>query len=202
MIQIKVDMRELSLAEKFVKEERKVVLRAARRSLNRVITSTQKELMKEVREVLRLKTGEIKSRYLELVRARGNSLESLSGMIKISADPVSMIRLVVGPQSPRPQAGIPVRKRKALSVHIVPGRKVKTKYFIARGKQGNVQVFARAPGSRKLVKQSVPSVGHHVVNKNNGQIVDRLSRFASERMFIEFAREHAFELDRAATRAK
>jgi hypothetical protein len=197
-MQIKLDLSDLKLGQLIFKEEKKVVFQAAKRAITRAIASTQKEAVSEIRKHLKMRPTEIKGKYLSSWGARGSNLDALIGRLTFSGKSISMIHFAVGPKQPKAQAGIAVAARKPLKVEITPGKRRATKLFILNTRSG-VHVFARGKGHTKsgsglVRKQSVMSLAHLVQN-NNGDIIDKLKSHASERIAIEYEREHSYALE-------
>lgn len=88
---------------------------------------------------------------------RKDHLASFQSKVRTSDKPISLIHFVVGKKEPRPQKGIPIRRRRLLNVRISQKRAALAKAFIAKGRGGAVQVFRRGMAG-KLIKQSVPSI--------------------------------------------
>lgn len=168
---------------------------ATRMSLNRSLSALQTRANKKTREERRMKARDIKKDFFTLVRARGSDFARLNAQLIVSNKVLSLIRFIVGPREGRSQKGIPVRKRKPVTVHVRPGRRVKLKgAFVAKGRGGNNQIFRRrTKKSTPIVKQSVPSLAS-LFNRPKFRVP--LETFAQQRFEIEFNRAFEFQLNK------
>lgn len=170
----------------------KALVQATRGAMNRSLSMLVTRAGRIARDNRKLKLKEIKNDFFKIKRAKGNSLGELDASLEISGRPMSLIRFVVGDKSPRPQAGIPVAKRKRVKVEVKPGtRAIRAHAFIAQGKGGNFQVFTRK-GQGRFNKQSVPSLAS-VFAKD--EIHVPLEKFAQEQFLSEFDRLFTYKLE-------
>lgn len=187
---------DLNAIDQFLTEfKSKAVVNAARKSMNRSISSVRTRINKDLRKERKLKAGVINRRYLNVKKAKGRFLADLEASVGVARDPVSLIHFVVGQKEPRNQKGIAVGKRKPLTVEVVPGRRIKLRSaFIAKGRGGKNQVFRRRSKERyPIMKQS--TAGLSVIAQRDKFRLP-IEKFAREKWQSEFARTFQFELDK------
>ena len=172
----------------------KAVPKAARRSLNRVITASRVRAIKGIKRRRKLKPTELKKKFVLLKKARGSRIDKLQAEILFNRNPVSAIRFLVGPKQPSKQKGVKVKKRRVVRLHVKPGRRTKMpKAFIARGRGGNLQIFQRRGKKRfPIVKRGTAAISTVVDKSGLGK---RLQKFAQKRLDIEFQRNLEHELN-------
>ena len=192
-IQIETNLKEVDVFLTGLKE--KALVKSTRRSLNRTLSQFQTQLNRKIRQRRKLKASEIKRRFLRLEKAKGNMLRTMNAELAVSGDPVGLIRFVIGKKEPKSQAGIPVNKRKPITVQIRPGKRTKLEHvFIAKGKGGKNQVFRRkTTKSFPIVKQSTASLSK-MVERPGFRLP--LEKFASQTFIKEHERNFKFELSK------
>lgn len=161
-IHIEIQDNFLDVAELFAKHQKHIVA-AARFSINRSLLTVRQESIPMIRKNLNMGVTAVRKRA-EIERTRGGGFRSLVGSVDYSVEPVRMIEFVKGSKQPIKQKGIPVRKRRKLKVEVRPGKRIKLPgAFIQRKK--SIQVFRRM-GTGRFRKQSVPSIGWVVFNRD------------------------------------
>lgn len=182
---------------------RSAVTQAARSAMNKAAVQSRTQASKMTRETYRLKAAYVNER-LRVIRAKGNKLSNLQADLRVSAQPISLIRFAPNLQ-PVKQKGIPVAARKRLRpIAIGPGKRATLpRAFVARAKgtQGtgeSLQIFSRAKGrtstgSAKLKKRSVPSIKALLTKQKK---LEALGQFAGKRHAEIFRHEFNFYLNR------
>lgn len=145
----------------------KIVLEAAKASMNRGVQKMRTAANRLVREKYNYKAGFL-NKKMDKTNAKGTTISRLTAGLWIDKDPVSMLHFVVGSKEPRNQKGIAVSKRRALNIRIRKGQKTKLKTaFIAKTNRGRFGVFVRQtakPNPLRMLK--VGGVGNlFVINK-------------------------------------
>jgi|GEM_PF-3474465 len=124
-------------------------------ALNKIGAQAATQVKKEIRATYNIKlkdlTGQIK-----LIRAKGGSAGQLFAVIHGAGRPISLYKFAPRPTEPQAQAGVPVRKRKAVSVKVLKqgGRKTLPHAFLVRAKgAATPSIFAREGKSRLPIKR-------------------------------------------------
>ena len=137
----------------------KAAMQSARRALNRTITATRTQALRDLKKRLKFQKGQAKKNKdrFRLIKARGGSLNTIKAEIRFSGETLPLIDFVKGSKSVPKQKGIKVRKRKQLRAEIKPGKTFKLKSaFIAD--IHSKQVFKRrGKRTRQAKKQGLAS---------------------------------------------
>lgn len=178
----------------------KALTTAFKKASNTALRKLSTQANKQLRTRRKLKKSEIKSDYFTEKKAFGTRLTQMRASLEIASKPISLIRFLKGNKSPRPQSGIPVKKRKLLKIEIVPGKTVRTKAFIAKGRNNNNHLFRRRTKNQTpIVKQATKALSV-VVTRN--KLRRPLERFAGNELNKEFTRVFKVELDKIQPRTK
>jgi len=188
---ISVDSREVRELERiFGTTAPKQLKRAMRTSLRRTRTGANKEASKAVREKYNIQAGRLKK---DVVLSRPN-FTNFSFRIIGKRKPIGL-------NSFRGQSGPPRQVKAGVSVAVEKGsRELIKKAFIARGLNGNPQVFTR------YVRKGQPPSGRLPIRALKGpsasdmfagvEIEEPLGEFAQERFLDELQRNLRFFLGR------
>jgi len=165
-----------------------------RQALNRTLTATRSQFEKRVRSKLNLKLRTIrKKEFTRIFNARGTDISSMSATISMSYKPISLVTFIKDAK-PIEQKGIPIKKRKKLSVRVGRKRVKLKKAFVQRGKNNNLHVFKRVGKSPTYwKKQSAPSIAA-IFEKEN--MFQPLRRFAQARFNKNFKQRLNYELSK------
>lgn len=176
--------------------------RVTRRALNKAIVSVRAEANEIAREQRKLKKGEINRDFFKMIKARGGKISAsnaLSAQLLVSGRPMSMIRFVLGSKTPRPMKGLSYKQRRKIKVEVFPGSKItKAHAFIAKGQNGNFQLFQRQGKERLPLNKLVAPALSNIFK--SPAVASRIKAFANQRMEIEMAR--AYELEMAELQSK
>lgn len=187
-IQIYVDLDDIMMTLGTM--DRKAVNRAAKRAINRALSSVRQTAFDSIRARLNIKEKSLRDRYVRMRKASVDMFGAVSGELEFSAESIPMIEFVKGSKEPIEQKGIKVKKRRKLKVEIAKGKRfVLKKAFIQR--VHSKQVFKRP--TKGFKKQGISSVGWIVENRG---IIERLKTLANDRMQIELNRELKAELSK------
>jgi len=137
--------------------------------MNRSIDRTFTFLDRKIRERRKLKSSEVKKKFISKRKTSGQFISDLNGNIKISDRKLNLRNFVMGSKdAPRPQVKGRTnaqRRRSKLNFQVVPGRKFQlTRAFLARGRGGNTLVFRRSKtkkgrnGKAAIIPQFRPSL--------------------------------------------
>jgi len=140
----------------------RLVGRAAKSAMNRSLSKTNTQAVKITKlSLYKLKSSQLKKAFLRKSNVRITDLEKLEAKLGSRIQGPTMIRFVKGQKDPRPQRGIPVKKRKLVRVEIRPGITRKMPHsFIQKGRGGVNQVFRRETDKRNpIAVQRLPRLG-------------------------------------------
>jgi hypothetical protein len=161
---------------------------AARQALNKTVTATRSNALKELRKRRKAKLKDLKS-FVRIKRASGGNIAELEARVDFAGVPLPMILFLVGQKSPKRQT-LPNRRRKPRKFEIVTGqRKEKAGLFVEKAKRGGrkFRVFRRAdPNDRSkgFKAQSTPSIAATLRKKKN--MLRRIENHAIARLQKEF----------------
>ena len=171
----------------------KMVDQAARRSINRTMTSTRKETVKLLRQRLNIKAGITKKRDTRIRKATGGTLDTMEGVLSFSDKPMPMMQFVRGSKDIIKQKGIKVKKRKKVRVEIQRGKKFVMKgAFIQKAKTRQVFKSDKTGG---FYKQSAPSIGEWI---NRQGIKMKIEKHAQKVYTKNFEHEFNFRFNKKA----
>lgn len=169
-----------------------IIPKAAKAAINRAVTSMRKESTKLIPKEIRLKSTNLKERYIRLKKAQGSVISGLVGEIAYLDEPVPLIEFVRGSKAPIKQAGIKIRQRRKLRIEIRPGKRfVLRRAFIQ--KVNTTQVFKRVPKGKDFKKQGAPSVGFVVMKRNIHLEIAKAGQLSFQKNFTS---ELAFRLSK------
>ena len=165
----------------------KHAVRAARSGIRSGIRGVRKEAIKRLREKRAFKLKLLNKRIKFTGRVSGNTLDTLQGSITFSGKSIGLRHFVVGKVEPKPQAGVPVAKRRPVRVRVRKGRTVKIrKGFIARGRNNINHVFVRRTNkSTPLVRRGTQSLSHLI---NRPRTLTQLRNLGAQSFAKEFRR--------------
>lgn len=162
------------------------------RAINRSLITLRLESVIQARKVIKLKSGELKSEHIKMLKAKGGSIGSQYGVLSFSPKPIPLLNFVKGSKAPRSQKGIKISRRRPLKYEVIPGRKFRSKSgFIA--KVHTIQVFKRGTNGR-LYKQSAPSLAHFLYKHG---VTHRLAAMAVPLLQENLLRELNYRLEKS-----
>lgn len=176
----------------------KAIVQAAKTAVNKTLVSTRKLAIKRIGLTYRLRPSgfsrkEVKD-AMNIIKAKGNNLETLKGVIIFKGSPIPIIKFISGSKSVIAQKGIKIKKRRKLKAEIRPGKKVRiSKGFIQKAR--STQVFKRGKGEDGFKKQAVASIALIIMRKGHR---DALLTHISRQFPRIFANQVQFRLDKLA----
>lgn len=179
---------------------RKEIGRAAKRSINRTLTTLRKESVPIIQQDVRIKSTVLKQ-YISLVKAEGKGL-LVTGSLVFQSRGLPLSLFVKGALRATPQKGVKVNKRKAVKVQIKPGKTYVVKgAFIAQTASKGLQVMKRKIGSFPRM-QTTPSIGQLLLNENRNKIAATLQNRGAELFQKNFQRDLEFRVTKAFANIK
>lgn len=198
MIDIDISSNFLDVADaiEFIKGD--VLEKASRHAINRTLLSLRKESISRIQEKAKIKSTALRERHIALTKASGAFPGGMHGIISFNTNPVPLLEFVRGSKEPVKQKGIPVRKRRALRVEIVPGKVFAVKSaFIQRVM--TKQVFKRVPKGEDFKKQGTRSVGFIVMERG---IAGHLVSYGATRFRELFYRDFQARMSGAISKVR
>jgi len=182
---------------------------AMRQALNKTLSSVVTKTVRKLREERALKAVTIKGStkkgikgFMKTFKSKGKNINKLKSKMWITGRSIPMIEFVRGSKDPREQKGIPVKRRKKISVRIRPGKTFKKKkLFIAKSNKGRNMVFRRMDNQlRKTPNQKGPIAEQSTTSLASIFRRRRVSRpietFARRKLLIEFKRSFKLQMSK------
>jgi hypothetical protein len=159
----------------FSQLKRVEIARAAKRAINRTLTTLRKESVPVIKQELNIKSSVLKS-YISLQKAEGRGFADLSGSLVFQSRGLALIDFVRGSKQPTQQKGVAVKRRKKVKVQVKPGRTYVVRGgFIANTQSRGLQVFKRTKANRShLLMQTTPSLGQLLLRDTKNKIAATL----------------------------
>lgn len=126
------------------------VTKSVRRAINRTLPTYNRDAKNLIKKAIKLPKKYSITKIMSRKKYTGGSdIEKMHGTITVKSSAISLIHFVKGRKTPPKQKGVRVSNRKNLKYGIKPGQTSVAKgAFIARGRNGNTQVFRRMGGTK------------------------------------------------------
>ncbi|MBA7559896.1 hypothetical protein ES708_01514 [subsurface metagenome] len=124
-------------------------------ALNKIGSQGTSQAKKKICSVYNIKLKDLKG-AIKLIRAKGGKAGWQFVVIRSIGGPISLFKFAPRPKEPPLQAGIPIRKRKPVSVKVLKqgGRKTLPHAFVTRIKKaGTPSIWAREGKARFPIKR-------------------------------------------------
>lgn len=181
MIDLKVELNNFEkLSLHYSRAIPDLVARGVATGIRRTLPKMKKRVVTMMRRRIKLPPGSQKKIISQFAVTRGNDIDKMFGQVRVSSSSINLIHFVKGGKRVRKQKGVKVAARKPLKTEIVRGRQNAQKgAFIAKGKNGNLQVFRRM-GNTKSYGRGVDRTNkavRKVAGPNPAKLVDARFRF-------------------------
>ncbi len=180
----------------FDKLRKTEVFRAARTAINRTLTTLRKDSVIEIKKEMRIQSSVLKNKYIWLDKAKGKSLNSLSGSVVYQSRGLQLIDFLRGTKAITQQKGIPIKRRKKVRVEVTPGKRfVVAGGFIQKTTSKGLQIMKGGKVKGHMKMQTAPSLGALLLNEKK-KLGARLQTRGAEVFQKNFIRELEYRTQR------
>lgn len=179
----------------FSQLKRTEISRAAKRAINRTLTTLRKESVPVIQQEIKIKSSVLKT-YMTIEKAEGRGFANLSGALVFQSRGLALIDFVRGSKAPTKQKGIKVSRRKKVKVEVKPGRTYVVRGgFIANSQSRGLQVFKRTKANRAhLLMQTTPSLGQLLLRDTKNKIAATLQTRGAQLFQKNFNEDLSFRV--------